>query len=65
MNQSHRGYYKVAFFTGIFLVLVTLGIEYFQYQRHQHLILSDLKNRLDEHTINVNLRSHTVQGYVK
>jgi signal transduction histidine kinase len=64
MNQSHRGYYKVAYFTGIALVLITLGIEYFQYKRHEHLILSDLKNRLDEHTINVNLRSRAIQGYV-
>lgn len=64
MNQSHRGYYKVAYLTGIALVLITLGIEYVQYQGHQQLILSDLKNRLDEHTININLRARAVQGYV-
>ncbi|MBA3813224.1 MAG: hypothetical protein H0X26_01835 [Alphaproteobacteria bacterium] len=64
MNQLHRGYYKVAYLTGLVLVLVTLGIEYFQYQRHQNLVLNDLKNRLDEHTININFRSRAVQGYV-
>jgi len=64
MNQLRRSYYGVAYFTGVALVLITLGIEYFQYHRHQHLILSDLKNQLDEHTINVNLRSRSVQGYV-
>lgn len=64
MNQSHRGYYKIAYLTAFALVLITLGIEYFQSQRHQHLILRDLKNRLDEHTINVNLRARVVQGYV-
>lgn len=64
MNQYHRGYYQVAYLTCIMLVLVTLGIEYFQYDRQQYLILSDLKNRLDEHTINLNLRTHAVQGYV-
>lgn len=65
MNQSHRGYYKVAYITGIALVLVTFGIEYFQYLRHEHLILTDLKNRIDEHTINVNLRARAIQGSVK
>lgn len=64
MNQYHRGSYQIAYLTCIALVLITLGIEYFQYGRHQHLILSDLKNRLDEHTINVNLRTRAVQGYV-
>ena len=64
MKQVDRGYYKIAILTCVALVLLTLGIEYFQYHRHQNLILSDLKNRLDEHTINVNLRARTVQGYV-
>lgn len=64
MNQLRRNYFGVAYLTAIALVLITLGIEYFQYHRHQYLILSDLKNRLDEHTINVNLRARTVQGYV-
>lgn len=64
MNQLHRGYYGIAYLTGIALVIITLSVEYVQYRHHQHLILSDLKNRLDEHTININLRTRTVQGYV-
>lgn len=64
MNQLHRGYYGIAYLTGIALVIITLSVEYVQYRHHQHLILSDLKNRLDEHTTNINLRTHAVQGYV-
>ena len=64
MSPFRRSYNRIIYVTGIALVLITLGIEYFQYQRNQHLILIDLKNRLDEHTSNVNLRARTVQGYV-
>ena len=64
MAPFRRGYNRIVYFTGIALVIITLGIEYFQYNRHQQLILTDLKNRLDEHTLNVNLRARTVQGYV-
>lgn len=64
MNPFRRGYNRIVWLTGIALILITLGIEYFQYQRNQHLVLIDLKNRLDEHTSNVNLRARTIQGYV-
>lgn len=64
MSPFRRGYKRIAYLTGISLVFITLGIEYFQYQRNQNLILIDLKNRLDEHTSNVNLRARTLQGYV-
>jgi len=64
MNKFNRSYYWVACLTALTLVFITLGIEYFQYQRHENLILMDLKNRLDEHTVNVNLRARAVQGYV-
>lgn len=65
MRQLHRGYYGIAYLTGIALVLITLSIEYIQYRYHQNLLLTDLKNRLDEHTININLRTRAVQGYVQ
>lgn len=65
MNQLHRSYYGIAYLTGVALVLITLGIEYIQYRHHQHLILTDLKNRLDEHTLNINLKTRTIQGYVR
>lgn len=64
MNPSRQSYYKIAFLTAIALVVVTFGIEYFQYVRHERLILTDLKNRLDEQTINVNMRARSVQGHV-
>lgn len=64
MNPFRHGYNRIVYMTGIALVLITLGIEYFQYQRHQEFLLMDLKNRLDEHTANVNLRARTIQGYV-
>jgi len=64
MNQLHRGYYGIAYLTIIALVLIALGIEYIQYRHHQHLLLTDLKNRLDEHTTTINLKTRAVQGYV-
>lgn len=65
MNQLHRGYYGIAYLTLIALVLIALGIEYIQYRHHQHLLLTDLKNRLDEHTATINLKTRVVQGYVR
>lgn len=64
MNHFRRGYTRIILGTCFALLLIALGIEYFQYQRNQHLILTDLKNRLVEHTSNVNLRARTIQGYV-
>ncbi len=64
MSQVSRGYKRIAYLTGMALVLITLGIEYFQYHHNKDLMLIDLKNRLDEHTSNVNLRARTIQGYV-
>jgi len=64
MSQVSRGYQRIAYLTGMALVLITLGIEYFQYHHNKDLMLLDLKNRLDEHTSNVNLRARTIQGYV-
>ncbi|MBS0271361.1 MAG: GHKL domain-containing protein [Proteobacteria bacterium] len=64
MNPFRHSYNRIVYMTGIALVLITLGIEYFQYNRHQEFLLMDLKNRLDEHTTNVNLRARAIQGYV-
>lgn len=64
MNQLGRGYYGILSLTGIALVLITVGIEYFQFHRHQALILTDLKHRLEEHSTNVNLRARSIQGSV-
>ena len=64
MNSFRRGYNRIVYLTGIALIFITLGIEYFQYKHNQHLVLTDLKNRLDEHTFNINLRVRTVKGYV-
>lgn len=64
ISELSRSYKRIAYLTGIALVLITLGSQYFQYKRNQYLILTDLKNRLDEHTSNVNLRARTAQGYV-
>lgn len=64
MNPFRQGYKRIAYITGLALILITIGIEYFQYNRSQELILNDLKNRLDEHTSNINLRVRAIQGYV-
>src|SRR5438477_476300 len=64
MIKFRRGYNRIAYLTGIALVFIALGIEYFQYQHNQQLVLIDLKNRLDEHTLNVNLRARAIQGTV-
>ncbi len=64
MNPFRRGYNRIVGLTGLALILIALGIEYFQYHRNQQLVLIDLKNRLDEHASNVNLRARTIQGYV-
>ncbi len=65
MNPFRQGYKKIAILTGLALVLVTIGTEYFQFKKNQELILADLKNRLHEHTSNVNLRARHIQGYVQ
>lgn len=65
MNHLHRWYYGIAYLTAIALVVIALGIEYIQYRHHQHLLLTDLKNRLDEHVTTINLRTRTIQGYVQ
>jgi len=64
VKPFRSGYNWIVCLTGLALVLITLGIEYFQYNRNRELVLIDLKNRLHEHTINVNLRARTIQGYV-
>jgi signal transduction histidine kinase len=64
VKPFRSGYNWIVCLTGLALVLITLGIEYFQYNRNRELILIDLKNRLHEHTLNVNLRARAIQGYV-
>jgi len=64
MTQFRSGYNRIALFIGIALVAITVGIEYFQYNHNKQLILIDLKNRLNEHTMNMNLRARTIRGYV-
>ncbi len=64
MTQFRRSYNRIALLTGIALALITLGIEYFQYNHNKQLLLIDLKNRLNEHTMNMNLRARTIRGYV-
>jgi signal transduction histidine kinase len=65
MRHLRRGYYGVASLTGIAIVLITLGIESYQYHNHKYLILRDLKNRLDEHALALSLRTQAVQEEVK
>ncbi len=38
MSQVSRGYKHIAYLTGIALVLITLGIEYFQYHHNKDLM---------------------------
>lgn len=64
MNQLQRNYYGIISLTLLALFLLTVGIEYSQFQRHQKLILLDLKHHLDEHAANINLRTRTLRGYV-
>lgn len=64
MRPFRKGITQIVYLTGIALVLITFGIEYYQYQRNQDFLLTDLKNRLIEHTANVNLRVRTTQAYV-
>ncbi len=64
MNPFRRGTTQIAYLTGIALVIIAVGIEYFQFHQNQQFLLTDLKNRLIEHTANVNLRARTVKGYV-
>lgn len=61
MNPFRRGYNRIVFLTGFALILIPFGIEYVQYTHNRHLILVDLKNRLDEHTTNVSLRVRMIQ----
>jgi len=63
MNPFRRGYNRIVFLTGFALILIPLGIEYIQYTHNRHLILVDLKNRLDEHTTNVSLRIRMIQEH--
>ncbi len=64
MNPFRRGYNRIVYLTGIALLFITVGIEYFQYRHNQQLLFTDLKNRLDDHTSHVNLRVRTIRGYV-
>src|ERR1700722_19303007 len=64
MTQFRHGYNQIVYLTGVALILITVGIEFFQYHRHQQLILRDLKNRLEEHASNMDLRAQTIQRYV-
>ncbi|HUX80067.1 MAG TPA: ATP-binding protein [Alphaproteobacteria bacterium] len=63
MNPFRRGYNRIVLLTGFALLLIPLGIEYFQYTHSRHLILEDLKNRLDEHTTNVSLRIQMIHEH--
>ncbi|MDZ4322828.1 MAG: hypothetical protein U1A05_01915, partial [Alphaproteobacteria bacterium] len=64
MDSFKRGYSRIIYLTGIFLVLIAVGIEYFQYQRHKEYVLIDLKNRLNEHASTLNLQARTIREYV-
>lgn len=65
MRHLRRGYYGIASLTGIAIVLITLGIESYQYHNQQYLILRELKNRLDEHTLAISLRTQAIQEEIK
>ncbi|MBY0272220.1 MAG: GHKL domain-containing protein [Alphaproteobacteria bacterium] len=64
MDSFKRGYSRIIYLTGIFLVLIAVGIEYFQYQRHKEYVLIDLKNRLNEYASTLNLQARTLREYV-
>lgn len=64
MDSFKRGYSRIIYLTGIFLVLIAVGIEYFQYQRHKEYLLIDLKNRLNEYTSTLNLQARILREYV-
>ncbi|MBX9786066.1 MAG: GHKL domain-containing protein [Alphaproteobacteria bacterium] len=64
MDSFKRGYSRIIYLTGIFLVLIAVGIEYFQYQRHKEYVLIDLKNRLNEYASTLNLQARTIREYV-
>ncbi|MDI9638170.1 hypothetical protein QM565_20830 [Geitlerinema splendidum] len=64
MHSFKRGYSRIIYLTGIFLVLIAVGIEYFQYQRHKEYVLIDLKSRLNEYVSTLNLQARTIREYV-
>lgn len=51
MNPFRHGYNRIVYMTGVALILITVGIEYFQYQRHKQFILMDLKNHLNKYSL--------------
>ncbi len=64
MNPFRQGYKRIAFFTGVALILITIGVQYSQYKQSQELILSDLKHHVTEYASNFNLRARTIRSYV-
>lgn len=64
MNLFKRGYNQIIYLTGIALILITLGIEYFEYERHKNYVLIDLKNHLDEYASTLNVQANTIKQYV-
>ncbi len=64
-NPFQKGLKFILIITGLSLILIAIGVEYYQYQRKQDFLLNNLKNRLIEHAANINLRVRTTQGYVQ
>jgi signal transduction histidine kinase len=64
MNSFKRSYHRIIYLTALSLILIAVGIEYFQYQRHKEYVLIDLKSRLNEYTSTLNLQTRTIREYV-
>ena len=64
MNLFKRGYNQIIYLTGVSLTLITLGIEYFQYEHQKGYVLIDLKNHLDGYASTLNVQARTIKEYV-